>query len=99
MTQREASDERRQRYGWYARLWSHRARDERATLSRHLGGARPRHGGDRLEPGLLHSRCVPLWHRAHGPGALSASTLLRTLAGLDRAQPPREWLLDKRRVG
>ena len=32
--------------------------------------------------GLLHYRCVPLWHRAHGPGALSAGALLRALAGL-----------------
>ena len=40
--------------------------------------------GDRLEPGLLHYRCVPLWHRAHGPGALSASVVL-TSAGWPRS--------------
>src|SRR5215213_558209 len=77
-THREASDERRARYGWNARLWSDRARGERATLSCALGGARLRHSG--AERRLLHYRCVPAWHRAHGADALSTRDVLRTLA-------------------
>ena len=48
-------------------------------------------------PGYFNSRCLPLWHRAHGASALSAGAVLRALARRS-TQPDRGGLHDQRRT-